>query len=338
VKIAINTRPHDGPWGGGNRFVLSLAEAAKERGHEVTFDLRDDTDLALIVDPRSRNPQLTFTPGALFRHLGSRPRTVAVHRINECDERKDTKTINFRLRLANAAADHTVFIASWLKDLSVWRKDTSSSVILNGGDERIFRRGSARTWDASEPFKLVTHHWGAHAKKGWDVYRLIDNMLGRPEWRGKLSMTFIGNAPADIEVKHITVVPPLDGVALGSALAEHHAYITASVNEPAGMHHVEGALTGLPLLYRMSGALPEYCSGFGEAFNGPEDIEAAIRRMMAHYPSWKGAVSAYSNTAARMTDGYLDLFEQLYEDRDRIAAARRGRRSILSSLLVQLPI
>jgi hypothetical protein len=292
----------------------------------------------LIVDPRSRNPQLTFTPGALFRHLDSHPRAIAVHRINECDERKDTKTVNFRLRIANAAADHTVFIASWLRDLAVWRRHTSSSVILNGGDERIFRRGSARSWSGSEPFKLVTHHWGAHAKKGWDVYRVIDDMLGRPEWHEKLSMTFIGNVPADIDIKHIAVVPPLDGPALGSALAEHHAYVTASVNEPAGMHHVEGALTGLPLLYRKSGALPEYCSGFGEAFDGPEDIESAIQRMIANYPLRKGAMSTYANTAARMTDGYLDLFEQLHEDRDQIAAARRGRRNILSSLLVQLPI
>lgn len=338
MKIAINTRPHDGPWGGGNRFVLSLAEAAKERGHEVTFDLHDDTDLALIVDPRSRNPQLTFTPGALFRHIGRHPRTIAVHRINECDERKDTKTVNLRLRIANAAADHTVFIAGWMKELSVWLRDTSSSVILNGGDERIFRRGSARIWSAGEPLNLVTHHWGAHAKKGWDVYRRIDDMLGRPEWRGKLSMTFIGNVPADIDVKHIEIVPPLDGAALGSALAQHHAYLTASVNEPAGMHHVEGALTGLPLLYRKSGALPEYCSGFGEAFDGSADIEAAIERMISNYPVWKSAMSAYSNTAVRMTDGYLDLFERLHEERDRIAATRRARRRVWSSFLLRMPI
>jgi hypothetical protein len=338
VKIAINTRPHDGPWGGGNRFVLSLAEAAKARGHEVAFDLQENTDLALIVDPRSRNPQLTFTPGALFRHLDRHPKAIAVHRINECDERKDTKTVNMRLRIANAAADHTVFIASWLKELSVWRQDTPSSVILNGADQRIFRPGSARAWTGNEPLKLVTHHWGAHVKKGWDVYRKIDELLGRPDWRQRLSMTYIGNIPAGVDVQSINVVAPMDGAVLGSALAEHHAYVTASVNEPAGMHHIEGALTGLPLLYRRSGALPEYCSGFGEAFDGPDDVEQALARLVANYSAWKAAVGSYSNTADRMTNGYLDLFERLYGQRDNIAAVRPRKRSLLSAALLRLPL
>lgn len=338
MKIAINTRPHDGPWGGGNRFVLALAEAAKLRGHEVTFALEDGIDLALIVDPRSRNPQLTFTPGALYRHLGRHPQVIAVHRINECDERKDTRTVNARLRIANAAADHTVFIASWLKDLSVWREDTPSSVILNGADERIFRRGSATAWSGSGPLKLVTHHWGAHVKKGWDVYRRIDELLGRDEWRNRLAMTYIGNAPAGIDVKHIKVMPPMDGTALGAALAEHHAYVTASLNEPAGMHHVEGALIGLPLLYRKSGALPEYCSGYGEPFEGPQDIEAALSRLIGNYPVWKKALGAYTNTASRMTAGYLDLFERLFTERQQIVAARSGRRSFLAAALLRLPL
>lgn len=338
MKIAINTRPHDGPWGGGNRFVLSLAEAAKARGHDVAFDLHDDTDLALIVDPRSRNPQLTFTPGALFAHLGRHPRAIAVHRINECDERKDTRSVNMRLRIANAAADHTVFIASWLKELSVWRKDTPSSVILNGADERIFRRGSAQMWSGRGPLRLVTHHWGAHVKKGWDIYGKIDELLGRPEWRDRLAMTYIGNVPAGVAVTNIKVVPPLDGEALGSALAQHHAYVTASVNEPAGMHHIEGALTGLPLLYRKSGALPEYCSGFGETFEGPQDIEAALTRLIAHYPQWKSGMASYANTADRMTGGYLDLFEKLHGEREEIAAARRKKRRLWSNLLLRLPM
>ena len=32
------------------------------------------------------------------------------------------------------------------------------------------------------------------------------------------------------------------------------------------MHHIEGALSGLPLIFRKSGALPEYCSDYGIEF------------------------------------------------------------------------
>jgi hypothetical protein len=338
VKIAVNTRPVDGPWGGGNRFVRALEQAARSRGHEVVNDLAPDVDLALMIDPRARNPQLTFTPGRLQQHLRSHPRTIVVHRINECDERKGTHTINWRLRLANHVADHTVFIASWLKELAVWRRTTPFSVILNGADEAIFRRDSARLWDGREPLRIVTHHWGGHVKKGWDVYGRLDALMGEPRWRGRLAFTSIGNAPAGIATRHVEMIRPLDGDALAAALAAGHVYITASVNEPAGMHHVEGALIGLPLLFRRSGALPEYCTGYGEAFDGPDDFEPALARMAERYSDWKTAVGRYPNTAARMTAQYLDLFERLDAERDAILTARETRRDWLASALVQVPL
>jgi len=338
MKIAINTKPVAGPWGGGNRFVLAIEAAARARGHRVTYDLSPDVDLALMIDPRTRNPQLTFTPGRLLEHKRVHPNTVVVHRVNECDERKGTRTINWRLRLANHVADHTVFIASWLKELSVWRRDTPFSIILNGADEEIFRRGSARTWNGQEPLRLATHHWGGHAKKGWDVYRRIDELLETPRWRDRLSVTYIGNVPSGVDVRHVRIVPPLDGGALAAALADNHVYITASVNEPAGMHHVEGAMIGLPLLYRRSGALPEYCGDYGEAFDGADDVEPALERMAARYQDWKTAVRSYPNTAKRMSTAYLDLFERLHANRLDIIAQRERRSDWLASALLRVPL
>jgi hypothetical protein len=323
LRVAINTRPVEGPWGGGNRFVLALVETLAARGHHAAYALEDETDIILLVDPRARNPQVTFTAGKVLSHLSRCPRAIVVHRINECDERKDTRTMNARLRIANYCADHTVFIASWLKDLSVWRKETPWSVILNGADENIFKRASAKLWTGLEPLRLVTHHWGANAKKGWDVYRRIDALLDRPEWKSRIAFTYIGNAPRDLAMRNIEIRAPLDGEALAQALAEHHVYLTASINEPGGMHHIEGAMVGLPLIFRRSGALPEYCGGFGEAFDGPDDVEAAIERMMTDYPRWKMAMPAYPNTAQRMANAYADLLDRLVAQRERIAEARR---------------
>ena len=34
------------------------------------------------------------------------------------------------------------------------------------------------------------------------------------------------------------------------------------------MHHIEGALCGLPILFRNSGSLPEYCKKYGVSFDG----------------------------------------------------------------------
>jgi hypothetical protein len=331
VRIALGQRIADGPWGGGNQFAKALAQAAEARGDTVVFGLDEpDLDLILVTDPRARNPLVTFTPGQVMRRLARDPRPVVVHRINECDERKGTRTINARLRLANACADHTVFIGSWLKALDVWRHGPCS-VILNGADTAVFNAAGQVPWDGRGPLRLVTHHWGGHALKGFDAYRLLDALHGA----GRVEFTYVGNLPAGTSFRFANVVKPLSGDALAAELKRHHAYVTASVNEPAGMHHIEGALCGLPLLYRRSGALPEYCAGYGEQFAGPGDLGDALARLEARYRDHRAALAAYPHTAERMAGQYLSLFDRLVAE----APALRARRRLdpVAFLLSQVP-
>jgi hypothetical protein len=272
MKVAINTFPRNGPWGGGNRFVESIVSGLSERGDCAVFDLlSDDIDIIMIVDPRIRNPQVSFSVGDVIKYIDNHPKVVVVHRINECDERKNTLTMNARLRLTNSVADHTIFVASWLKDLNVWVHKSSSSVILNGASEIEFPRNSASLWDGLKPLRLVTHHWGANELKGWDVYSQIDKMLSLPKWKNKIKLCYIGNKPSKLFTENIDILEPLTGISLSTQLASHHAYITASQNEPAGMHHIEGAVIGLPLVYRNSGGI---VMGMGKCFR--------VRKILSH--------------------------------------------------------
>jgi glycosyltransferase involved in cell wall biosynthesis len=341
MKVAIGHRVVEGPWGGGNRFVRFLVEQLEADGHRAVFALDDpDIDVVLIIDPRARNPQTTFTPGHVLRYLMFRnPGAVVVHRINECDERKGTKGMNARLRLANYCADHTVFIASWLRDLAVWRRDLGrpSSVILNGADPRIFHASGYRPWDGREPLRLVTHHWGGNRMKGFDVYERIDSLLEQPAWRDRLAFTYVGNLPAGFRFRNAAHLAPLADAALADELRRHHVYVTASINEPAGMHHIEGAMCGLPLLYRASGALPEYCDGYGIRFDGP-DIDAALEAMIATYPQWQTRMPAYGRTAQMMAARYVALFGDLLSRRDTLVRQRRIFAEPLTLLASQLPI
>lgn len=324
MKVALGTQPYDGPWGGGNQFIVALDKALREQGHHVIHELdHANIDVILLTEPRIRSPNVCFGAGAILRHLARSPSAVVVHRINECDERKGTHHMNAMLRRANYAADHTVFIATWLRDLDVWRRETPSDVILNGADERIFAPGDAERWDGNTALKLVTHHWGGNRMKGFDVYERMDRMLGDQVWHGRIDFTYIGNLPDGVRFANARHVEPLQGRALAEELASHHVYVTASINEPAGMHHIEGAMCGLPLLYRRSGALPEYCEGFGIGFDG-EDFEAALTRMMTDYPQWRMRMPEYPHTASRMCRGYLDLFQELLEQRSEIVARRRS--------------
>ena len=178
VKVAIGSKPYDGPWGGGNRFVSALCEALAERGHEVVHELDDaDIDFILMIDPRVRSPNVCFGAGAILRYLAFRnPNAIVIHRINECDERKNEPFINHKLVRANYVADATVFVGEWLTRLPVWRQHLRSPwfVMRNGADTRIFNAAGYRPWTGEGPLKLVTHHWGYHPMKGFDVYAALD--------------------------------------------------------------------------------------------------------------------------------------------------------------------
>ncbi len=341
MKIAIGHVIQEGPYGGGNSLVLSFCHLFAEAGHGVVFDLGDsDIDIIIVVDPRSRSPSISFAAGAAFRYVAFRnPRAIVVQMIQDCDERKNTRSMNRRQRIANYCADHAVAVGSWMLDLDLVRPEHRSrfTTILNGGRPEIFHARGHRDWNGREPMQMIAHHWGGHWMKGFDVYARIDAMLDDPEWREKIAFTYIGNAPPDFTFRNGRYLPPMNGEALADELRAHHVYVTGSINEPAGLHHIEGALCGLPILYRQSGGLPEYCDGFGISFDGPEGVEAAIRRMLAEYDRWRATLAHYDHNEGRMTQAYLDLFDELLASRDDIAAKRRLWRNPFLVLLNQIP-
>jgi hypothetical protein len=341
MKVSIGFRVQDGPWGGGNRFITALVAALHERGHIVVDSLQDtDIDIILLMDPRWRHASVTFTPGAILRYLlFSNSHALVVHRINECDERKGTRHMNRLLRCANYCADHTVFVGSWLRNLPLWRNGAGArhSVITNGADTRIFHPQGWQPWNGKGPLKLVTHHWGGNWMKGFDIYRRLDAMLAEPAWKEKIGFTYVGNLPPGFTFRNARYVPPLDGVALATELRAHHAYVTASINEPGGNHQNEGALCGLPLFYRRSGCLPEYCDGFGVSFD-ETDFEDRLRQLIERYDTLVTAMPAYPHTAARTCTRYLALFDELMTSREQILVSRRLWRNPWLVLRNQLPI
>ncbi|MGZ0190158.1 MAG: hypothetical protein ACKVH0_19520, partial [Alphaproteobacteria bacterium] len=80
MKIAINHKIQEGPWGGGNRFVGNLKAALEARGDEVTSRLDGQgIDIVLMIDPRWRNPAVSFGPGAMLRRVTWRdPETIVI--------------------------------------------------------------------------------------------------------------------------------------------------------------------------------------------------------------------------------------------------------------------
>ncbi len=311
MKVSINSQFLEGPYGGGMQFANFMKKFLVAEGIEVTNKLEDDTNIILHVNPF---PDLTPNASAYsyldaYRHKERMPKTIIIERVNECDERKGTNYMNKLLVKAAEKSDFVVFIASWLRPILLKAgldEHKPWKVILNGGDAKIFNADGKKFWDGKERLKIVTHHWSNNPNKGHEIYKELDKMAG-----DEFEFTYIGRTPSGLEYKKARVIPPLSGLELAEELKKHHVYITASLNEPAGMHHIEGALCGLPILYINSGALPEYCQDYGLEFN-KENLNEKIMEMREKYPEFKDKIMSYPHTAEKMAEEYLNLFKELY--------------------------
>ena len=329
-KISIGSNFIDGPWGGGNNFSIQLKKYLNLKGIEVINHLNDpDIDLILITEPRK------FTKISSFTHIDVRDyinninkNTLVLNRINECDERKNTKGLNKFLINSSLVSDHTIFISKWLESLFISENFPSSShsVIHNGADEMLFKKKEL-TNNKNKKVKIVTHHWGDNTNKGSKTYENLDKLLLTKNLKNKIEFTYIGNLPKNCKMNNSRIVSPIYGKQLYEELIKHDIYITGSINEPAGMHHIEGAMCGLPILYINSGGVTEYCKDFGIEFN-EENLVEKIIEMINNLEKYQKKLLQYPFTGDKMCKHYLDLFEELYKNKNEILKNRKDSRKI----------
>ena len=343
IKIALGMELQKGAFGGGNQFGNSLANFLACKGVEVVFDLKDeDIDIILLTETRKYLKSCSFDTIDVAKYLLKNPDTLVVFRVNECDERKGQrlKLLNRLIVQGTKTADHVIFISEWLKEVYTKRDQSllkKSSIIHNGADVTIFNPDGDKKWNKKEPLRIVTHHWGGHWFKGFDVYLELDTLIGK-KYNGRIEFTFIGSILKDIKFKNTTVTPPKSDKELAQAIKKNHVYLTASINEPAGMHHIEGALCGLPLLYRNSGALPEYCKNFGVSFSDQVDFEKSLSRLIKEYDYWSEQMQYYGNTSEKMCQNYYALFGNLIEEKRNIISKRNLNRIALYKYIVSIKV
>jgi len=314
MKVSIGSKIVRGPWGGGNLFAINLSNYLISNGHDVRYDLTEpDIDLILLTDPRSRGES-----SSTFNHIDIEqykkyvnPNVAVVQRINECDERKDTNNINKFYLDASETADHVVFVSSWLRNIyvNIGMNEKKTSVILAGANKEIFNTINSNLWEGEYPVKIVTHHWSSHKNKGFDVYKKIDNLINQSRWSGKIEFTYIGNMNSNYEFNNTSIVKPLAGIELANEIKKHHLYVTASVNEPSGNHHIEAAQCGLPILYKKSGGVPEYCDGYGIDFS--DNFEEKLKEVINEYDEYRNKLNEYPFNSGKMCEEFVYLFEKL---------------------------
>lgn len=315
MKISFGSQIVEGPWGGGNLFLINLKKYLTNEGHDVVFGLNDeDIDIILFTDPRTGKGSTSLISAKDITNYkkNNNKNVKVVQRINECDERKGTKKINKLYLKSSSVSDHIVFVSEWLRTiyLNLGMEKNKTSVILSGSDKSIFNSEGKTTKPVNRKFKVLTHHWSSNWMKGFELYLELDKKLDEPTLRNKIEFTYLGNIDKKYKFKNTKVLSPLSGFELAAEIQEHDIYITGSLNEPSGNHHIEAAMCGLPILYVNSGGITEYCQDYGLEIN-LENLEEKILYMIEYYESFKNKINRYPFDSEIMSLNYLNLFKTL---------------------------
>ena len=158
-------------------------------------------------------------------------------------------------------------------------------VIMSGSNRKVFKNYNNKL--SNNKVNIVTHHWSSHKNKGFESYKLLDSLLSNSEWKDILQFTYIGNTSSEYMLNNSNIIEPLSGIDLAKNLSQNDIYLTGSINEPSGNHHIEAALCGLPVLYLNSGGIPEYCKGFGVSYNNLEEFEDKLKIIIKEKDKYK---------------------------------------------------
>ena len=312
ATVAISMRPVSGPWGGSSPFVWQIRSFLQARGYAVRFDLRQPVDAVLLIDPRDDLQNKAFGLREIAEAKRANPRLRVIHRVNECDQRKNTGFMDAILEEASAVADHTVFISAWLRDYFTARwfdPARPHAVIYNGAAVRDFHPIGALPPAPGEPLRVVTHHWSDNPLKGFDVYEIVDRLIADGQLPG-FELWVIGRWPKSLVWQAAKTFPPASGARLGALLRRCHLYLTATRWEPCGMHHVEGAQCGLPLLFhRDGGGVVEAGERYGIGFT--DDVKAALLAARDGYAGLRQQVLTRMPSGDRMCLEYAEVIQSV---------------------------
>jgi len=268
MKVLINRKPVDGPWGGGNLFVKAFSEKLPLCGHDVVYEFSDDIDIIFVQDPRYSD--LGISINEIVAYKQHRPHVRIIHRVNECDARKGTADMDNLLRATSQYTDHTIFVSEWIRQYHMDRDwgCKNTSVVYNGVNRDHFSPPPPGGKMNNGKINIVTHHWSSNRMKGFDIYEAIDDFVGK--YSEKFTFTYIGRELGTF--KHTRIIPPKFGKDLGDELAHYNVYVSGTKFDPGPNHILESLACQIPTyVYNLGGGAVEF-AGESHIFKSIEEI------------------------------------------------------------------
>lgn len=302
-KIHILFKLKNGPWGGANQFLkalknklvtLGVYEESEEKADTILFNLNPSPDFIGLIDHisdiKKRQPEKVI----IARIDGP----IQLYR--DCDEHVDMAFFNF----VKYVADGVIFQSEWSR-VNCFKCGLDSSVqsatILNAPDEDIFYPLSKS--QTERKIRLVSAAWSNNWKKGFDIYRYLDQNLDF----NKYEMTFIGNSPC--EFKNIQLLQPVPSEQLANVFRTHDVFVTASQKDPCSNSLIEAMHCGLPAIGLNDGGHPEIIKQGGLLFDSKEQLIGLLDDLNTNYEKYKQNINLPSMT--EVGQHYCDFIQSV---------------------------
>ena len=103
---------------GGNLFTINLKITLAIRILKTNTLNDSDIDIILLTEPRieSSTSTITLFEARMYKKYVN-TKVKVIHRINECDERKNTNSVNKKMIKISRKCDFTIYVSSWIENL-----------------------------------------------------------------------------------------------------------------------------------------------------------------------------------------------------------------------------
>lgn len=263
------------PQGGGFYFLDAFRRHLEQLEHVVLSDVTDRYDVLFtshwLVSPRE-----------LLRGLRANGRARLVQRIDgaAADYGRDASA-DRRQRAVNRLADLTIFQSAYARQTTRDRFHVighDGPVIHNPVDlDRFSPHGERQAF--TEPRRVVSVSWSTNPKKG--AASIYETAARRPD----IGFYLCGRYEDVPALPNLHALGVLDREALARVLRSCDAMLTYSESEACPNHVLEALASGLPVLYRDSGAMAEVIGDCGLAVD-PATFGAALDSMVRDREAW----------------------------------------------------
>lgn len=309
MKIYINREYVPGPWGGGAKPLGRLIALLKKHGHDVYFELRNQKyDVYVCWDPRPNGSGIWY--GTINDHRQKFGGKI-LQRVGDVGTHGKPELTNL-VKCSTIYSDHVIFVSSWAHDY-IGREalqNVSTSVIANGPLKEFFDFRNSNTNIASR-LNVVTHHWSNNQKKGFDIYKKIDDLI--EDKMIDIDFTYIGRIPDNFKYKNMNYIHPKDVSYLSKNLPSYDVYLTASREEAGANHILEAMAAGLPVVYHTGGgSIPEYCRDYSDyEFTNWEELPNILAKLRENYQEAKLKALGYNRTVDDAIKKYVEIIERM---------------------------